>query len=83
MNRLAHPDGSLADLTMISSSPESLVDNEKEMLVVESLSEEKKKEEGSIHDESQHCSGTTDPEIPSEESSGTCYSYFYLMDHEL
>lgn len=70
MNRLAHPDGSLADLTMASSSPEPLVDSEKEMLVVESIAEEKKKEEGSIHDESQHCSAATDPEMPSEESSG-------------
>lgn len=76
MNRLAHPDGSLADLTMISSSPEPLVDKEKEMLMVESIAEEKKKEENSIHDESQHCSVATDPEMPSEESSGTMLSLF-------
>lgn len=78
MNRLAHPDGSLADLTMMSSSPDSLVDKEKEMLVVESIAEEKKKEEeeDSIHGESQHCSMATDPEIPSEESSGTMLLLF-------
>lgn len=78
MNRLAHPDGSLADLTMMSSSPDSLVDKEKEMLVVESIAEEKKKED-SIHGESQHCSVATDPEMPSEESSGTTILLFLLL----
>uniref|UniRef100_A0AAR2L320 Piezo-type mechanosensitive ion channel component n=1 Tax=Pygocentrus nattereri TaxID=42514 RepID=A0AAR2L320_PYGNA len=48
--RLAHPDGSLADLTMMSSSPEPLLkeEREKEVLVVEAIVEEKK-EEGSVH----------------------------------
>uniref|UniRef100_A0A8B9HP37 Piezo type mechanosensitive ion channel component 2 n=1 Tax=Astyanax mexicanus TaxID=7994 RepID=A0A8B9HP37_ASTMX len=45
--RLAHPDGSLADLTMMSSSPEPLLkeDKEKEVLVVEAIMEEKKKDD--------------------------------------
>ncbi|MCJ8745068.1 hypothetical protein PDJAM_G00126250 [Pangasius djambal] len=79
-SKLAHPDGSLADLTMLSSSPEPLVDKEKEMLVVESKAEEKKKEEGSIHDESQHCSAATDPEIPSEESSDLKNKWHLVVD---
>ncbi|XP_058274705.1 piezo-type mechanosensitive ion channel component 2 isoform X2 [Hemibagrus wyckioides] len=79
--RLAHPDGSLADLTMMSSSPDSLVDKEKEMLVVESIAEEKKKEEeDSIHGESQHCSVATDPEIPSEESSDLKNKWHLVLD---
>ncbi|KAK3534112.1 hypothetical protein QTP86_002221 [Hemibagrus guttatus] len=78
--RLAHPDGSLADLTMMSSSPDSLVDKEKEMLVVESIAEEKKKEEDSIHGESQHCSIATDPEIPSEESSEMKNKWHLVVD---
>lgn len=89
MNRYAHPDGSLADLTMMSSSPEPLVDTEKEMLVVETIPEEEpeEEEEGSIHEESQQCSAATDPEIPSEETSGTMLFNIYflsmhLMDHK-
>ncbi|KAM9440006.1 piezo-type mechanosensitive ion channel component 2 [Clarias gariepinus] len=78
--RLAHPDGSLADLTMLSSSPEPLVDKEKEMLVVESIAEEKKKEEDSIQDESQHCSAATDPEMPSEETSELKNKWHLVVD---
>uniref|UniRef100_A0A671NM78 Piezo-type mechanosensitive ion channel component 2-like n=1 Tax=Sinocyclocheilus anshuiensis TaxID=1608454 RepID=A0A671NM78_9TELE len=53
--RLAHPDGSLADLTMKSMSPEPLLKEEKEkesmneVLVVDCVDEEKKKESLSIH----------------------------------
>uniref|UniRef100_A0A8C0XZX2 Piezo-type mechanosensitive ion channel component n=1 Tax=Cyprinus carpio carpio TaxID=630221 RepID=A0A8C0XZX2_CYPCA len=54
--RLAHPDGSLADLTMMSTSPEPLLKEEKdresmdEVLVVDCVvEEEKKKESLSIH----------------------------------
>lgn len=71
MNRLAQPDGSLADLTMLSSSPEPLgKEKEKEMLMVDGVAEEKKKDEESLHDDSQQDSLATDPEMPSEESSG-------------
>ncbi|TSR27764.1 Piezo-type mechanosensitive ion channel component 2 [Bagarius yarrelli] len=78
--RLAHPDGSLADLTMMSSSPDSLVVKEKEMLVVECIIEDKKKEEDSVHDESQHCSVATDPEVPSEESSDLKNKWHLVLD---
>ncbi|XP_060762172.1 piezo-type mechanosensitive ion channel component 2 isoform X2 [Neoarius graeffei] len=78
--RLAHPDDSLADLTMISSSPEPLVDKEKEMLVVENIEEDKKKEEDSIRDESQHCSAATDPEMPSEETSELKNKWHLVVD---
>uniref|UniRef100_A0A8C1J4U5 Piezo type mechanosensitive ion channel component 2 n=1 Tax=Cyprinus carpio TaxID=7962 RepID=A0A8C1J4U5_CYPCA len=53
--RLAHPDGSLADLTMISTSSEPLLKEEKEkesmneVLVVDCVDEEEKKESLSIH----------------------------------
>ncbi len=80
------PDGSLADLTMMSTSPEPLLKEEKEkesmneMLVVDCVEEEKKKESLSIHsahlssqEDIQQFSATTDPELPSEQSSGTVY----------
>uniref|UniRef100_A0A8C1J4Z5 Piezo type mechanosensitive ion channel component 2 n=1 Tax=Cyprinus carpio TaxID=7962 RepID=A0A8C1J4Z5_CYPCA len=82
--RLAHPDGSLADLTMISTSSEPLLKEEKEkesmneVLVVDCVDEEEKKESLSIHsahlssqEDIQQFSATTDPELPSEQSSGT------------
>uniref|UniRef100_A0A8C2DK07 Piezo type mechanosensitive ion channel component 2 n=1 Tax=Cyprinus carpio TaxID=7962 RepID=A0A8C2DK07_CYPCA len=53
--RLAHPDGSLADLTMMSTSSEPLLKEEKEkesmneVLVVDCVDEEEKKESLSIH----------------------------------
>uniref|UniRef100_A0A8C2FRH3 Piezo type mechanosensitive ion channel component 2 n=1 Tax=Cyprinus carpio TaxID=7962 RepID=A0A8C2FRH3_CYPCA len=63
--RLAHPDGSLADLTMMSTSPEPLLKEEKdresmdEVLVVDCVvEEEKKKESLSIH--SAHLSSQED-----------------------
>uniref|UniRef100_A0A3B4DIP1 Piezo-type mechanosensitive ion channel component n=1 Tax=Pygocentrus nattereri TaxID=42514 RepID=A0A3B4DIP1_PYGNA len=83
--RLAHPDGSLADLTMMSSSPEPLLkeEREKEVLVVEAIVEEKK-EEGSVHlsshDGSQQCSMATDPEIPSEQSSDLKSKWHLVVD---
>uniref|UniRef100_A0A8C0Y4C6 Piezo-type mechanosensitive ion channel component n=1 Tax=Cyprinus carpio carpio TaxID=630221 RepID=A0A8C0Y4C6_CYPCA len=65
ISRLAHPDGSLADLTMMSTSPEPLLKEEKdresmdEVLVVDCVvEEEKKKESLSIH--SAHLSSQED-----------------------
>ncbi|KAL7851249.1 hypothetical protein AOLI_G00216050 [Acnodon oligacanthus] len=83
--RLAHPDGSLADLTMMSSSPEPLLkeEREKEVLVVEAIVEEKKKEGSdhlSSHDGSQQCSMATDPEIPSEQSSDLKSKWHLVVD---
>uniref|UniRef100_A0A8C2H7K3 Piezo type mechanosensitive ion channel component 2 n=1 Tax=Cyprinus carpio TaxID=7962 RepID=A0A8C2H7K3_CYPCA len=82
--RLAHPDGSLADLTMMSTSSEPLLKEEKEkesmneVLVVDCVDEEEKKESLSIHsahlssqEDIQQFSAATDPELPSEQSSGT------------
>uniref|UniRef100_A0A671NMD1 Piezo-type mechanosensitive ion channel component 2-like n=1 Tax=Sinocyclocheilus anshuiensis TaxID=1608454 RepID=A0A671NMD1_9TELE len=79
--RLAHPDGSLADLTMKSMSPEPLLKEEKEkesmneVLVVDCVDEEKKKESLSIHsahlssqEDIQQFSAATDPELPSEQN---------------
>uniref|UniRef100_W5K166 Piezo type mechanosensitive ion channel component 2 n=1 Tax=Astyanax mexicanus TaxID=7994 RepID=W5K166_ASTMX len=83
--RLAHPDGSLADLTMMSSSPEPLLkeDKEKEVLVVEAIMEEKKKDDSvqlSSHEGSQQCSVATDPEIPSEQSSDLKSKWHLVVD---
>ncbi|XP_062843387.1 piezo-type mechanosensitive ion channel component 2 [Trichomycterus rosablanca] len=78
-SKLAQPDGSLADLTMLSSSPEPL-GKEKEMLMVDGMVEEKKKEEDSVHDESQHDSMATDPEMPSEESSDLKNKWHLVLD---
>uniref|UniRef100_A0A8C2FTM8 Piezo type mechanosensitive ion channel component 2 n=1 Tax=Cyprinus carpio TaxID=7962 RepID=A0A8C2FTM8_CYPCA len=65
--RLAHPDGSLADLTMMSTSPEPLLKEEKdresmdEVLVVDCVvEEEKKKESLSIHSENKLISSRSD-----------------------
>ncbi len=84
ISRLAHPDGSLADLTMMSTSPEPLLKEEKdkesmnEVLVVDYVEEEKKKESLSIssahlssQEDIQQFSAATDPELASEQSSGT------------
>lgn len=81
--RLAHPDGSLADLTMVSTSPEPLLkeaqekDSVSEMLVVDCVDEDKKKDSSSIHsahlssqEDLQQSSAATDPEAPSDQSSG-------------
>lgn len=85
--RLAHPDGSLADLTMVSTSPEPLLkeaqekDSVSEMLAVDCVDEDKKKESLSIHsahlssqEDLHQSSAATDPEAPSDQSSG---DFFY------
>lgn len=69
---------------MMSTSPEPLLKEEKEkesmneVLVVDCVEEEKKKESLSIHsthlssqEDIQQNSAATDPELPSEQSSGT------------
>ncbi|KTF83819.1 hypothetical protein cypCar_00030762, partial [Cyprinus carpio] len=92
--RLAHPDGSLADLTMMSTSPEPLLKEEKdresmdEVLVVDCVvEEEKKKESLSIHsahlssqEDIQQFSATTDPELPSEQSSDLKNKWHLVVD---
>ncbi|RXN25195.1 piezo-type mechanosensitive ion channel component 2-like protein [Labeo rohita] len=94
--RLAHPDGSLADLTMMSTSPEPLLKEEKEKekesmnevaLVVDCVDEEKKKESLSIHsahlssqEDIQQFSATTDPELPSEQSSDLRNKWHLVVD---
>uniref|UniRef100_A0A9J7Y5S0 Piezo-type mechanosensitive ion channel component n=1 Tax=Cyprinus carpio carpio TaxID=630221 RepID=A0A9J7Y5S0_CYPCA len=91
--RLAHPDGSLADLTMISTSSEPLLKEEKEkesmneVLVVDCVDEEEKKESLSIHsahlssqEDIQQFSATTDPELPSEQSSDLKNKWHLVVD---
>ncbi|XP_058619112.1 piezo-type mechanosensitive ion channel component 2 isoform X1 [Onychostoma macrolepis] len=91
--RLAHPDGSLADLTMMSTSPEPLLKEEKEkesmneVLVVDCVEEEKKKESLSIHsahlssqEDIQQFSAATDPELPSEQSSDLKNKWHLVLD---
>ncbi|XP_026061315.1 piezo-type mechanosensitive ion channel component 2 isoform X3 [Carassius auratus] len=92
--RLAHPDGSLADLTMMSTSPEPLLKEEKEresmdkVLVVDCVEEEEKKKESlSIHsahlssqEDIQQFSATTDPELPSEQSSDLKNKWHLVVD---
>ncbi|XP_050952612.1 piezo-type mechanosensitive ion channel component 2 isoform X2 [Labeo rohita] len=96
VDRLAHPDGSLADLTMMSTSPEPLLKEEKEKekesmnevaLVVDCVDEEKKKESLSIHsahlssqEDIQQFSATTDPELPSEQSSDLRNKWHLVVD---
>ncbi|XP_048018925.1 piezo-type mechanosensitive ion channel component 2 isoform X5 [Megalobrama amblycephala] len=91
--RLVHPDGSLADLTMMSTSPEPLLKEEKEkesmneVLVVDCVEEEKKKESLSIHsthlssqEDIQQISAATDPELPSEQSSDLKNKWHLVLD---
>ncbi|XP_026133958.1 piezo-type mechanosensitive ion channel component 2-like [Carassius auratus] len=91
--RLAHPDGSLADLTMMSSSPEPLLKEEKEkesmneVMLVDCVDEEKKKESLSIHsahlssqEDLQQFSAATDPEMPSEQSSDLKNKWHLVVD---
>ncbi|XP_059358611.1 piezo-type mechanosensitive ion channel component 2-like [Carassius carassius] len=92
--RLAHPDGSLADLTMMSTSPEPLLKEEKEresmdkVLVVDCVEEEEKKKESlSIHsahlssqEDIHQFSATTDPELPSEQSSDLKNKWHLVVD---
>lgn len=89
ISRLAHPDGSLADLTMMSTSPEPLLKEEKDkesmnkVLVVDYVEEEEKKKESlsinsahlSSQEDIQQFSAATDPELHSEQSSGTVVQY--------
>ncbi|XP_051769980.1 piezo-type mechanosensitive ion channel component 2 isoform X2 [Ctenopharyngodon idella] len=92
-SKLAHPDGSLADLTMMSTSPEPLLKEEKEkesmneVLVVDCVEEEKKKESLSIHsthlssqEDIQQISAATDPELPSEQSSDLKNKWHLVLD---
>ncbi|XP_043089484.1 piezo-type mechanosensitive ion channel component 2 isoform X2 [Puntigrus tetrazona] len=93
-SKLAHPEGSLADLTMMSTSPEPLLKEEKEkesineVLVVDCVEEEKKKESLSIHsahlssqeDIQQQFSAATDPELPSEQSSDLKNKWHLVVD---
>uniref|UniRef100_A0AAY5F1Q2 Piezo-type mechanosensitive ion channel component n=1 Tax=Electrophorus electricus TaxID=8005 RepID=A0AAY5F1Q2_ELEEL len=72
--RLAHPDGSLADITLMSSSPEPFFeeeqDKEKEVLVMEGVMQEEK-EDGSEHQSSQEDlqqESGADPEPPSDQN---------------
>ncbi|XP_073720596.1 piezo-type mechanosensitive ion channel component 2-like isoform X1 [Misgurnus anguillicaudatus] len=91
--RLAHPDGSLADLTMVSTSPEPLLkeaqdkESVNEMLVVDCIEEEKKKDSSSIHsahqssqEDLQQSSAATDPEAPSEQSSDLKNKWHLVVD---
>ncbi|KAK9980260.1 hypothetical protein ABG768_013637 [Culter alburnus] len=92
-SKLVHPDGSLADLTMMSTSPEPLLKEEKEkesmneVLVVDCVEEEKKKESLSIHsthlssqEDIQQISAATDPELPSEQSSDLKNKWHLVLD---
>nr|XP_055059581.1 piezo-type mechanosensitive ion channel component 2 isoform X2 [Misgurnus anguillicaudatus] len=92
-NKLAHPDGSLADLTMVSTSPEPLLkeaqdkESVNEMLVVDCIEEEKKKDSSSIHsahqssqEDLQQSSAATDPEAPSEQSSDLKNKWHLVVD---
>ncbi|XP_051556560.1 piezo-type mechanosensitive ion channel component 2 isoform X2 [Myxocyprinus asiaticus] len=91
--RLAHPDGSLADLTMASTSPEPLLKEEKgkesvnEVLVEDCVHDEVKKESFSIHsahlssqEDIQQFSAATDPELPSEQSSDLKNKWQLVVD---
>ncbi|XP_067308925.1 piezo-type mechanosensitive ion channel component 2 isoform X2 [Pseudorasbora parva] len=93
--RLAHPEGSLADLTMMSTSPEPLLKEEKEkekesmneVLVVDCVEEEKKKESLSIHsahlssqEDIHQSSAATDTELPSEQSSDLRNKWHLVVD---
>ncbi|KAG1930554.1 piezo-type mechanosensitive ion channel component [Pimephales promelas] len=94
--RLVHPDGSLADLTMMSTSPEPLKEEKEkekekesmnEVLVVDCVEKEKKKESLSIHsahlssqEDNQQSSAATDPEPPSEQSSDLKNKWHLVVD---
>ncbi|KAA0718548.1 Piezo-type mechanosensitive ion channel component 2 [Triplophysa tibetana] len=91
--RLAHPEGSLADLTMVSTSPEPLLkeakekDSVSEMLVVDCVDEDKKKESLSIHsahlssqEDLHQSSAATDPEAPSDQSSDLKSKWHLVVD---
>ncbi|XP_077078207.1 piezo-type mechanosensitive ion channel component 2 [Siphateles boraxobius] len=92
-SKLVHPDGSLADLTMMSTSPEPLLKEEKEkesmneVLVVDCVEEEKKRESLSIHsahlssqEDIQQISAATDPEPLSEQSSDLKNKWHLVVD---
>ncbi|XP_035384168.1 piezo-type mechanosensitive ion channel component 2 [Electrophorus electricus] len=84
--RLAHPDGSLADITLMSSSPEPFFeeeqDKEKEVLVMEGVMQEEK-EDGSEHQSSQEDlqqESGADPEPPSDQSSDLKNKWHLVVD---
>ncbi|XP_051552940.1 piezo-type mechanosensitive ion channel component 2-like [Myxocyprinus asiaticus] len=92
-NKLVHPEGSLADLTMTSTSPEPLLKEEKEkesvneVLLEVCVHDETKKESSSIHsahlssqEDIQQFSAATDPEPPSEQSSDLKNKWQLVVD---
>ncbi|XP_030629584.1 piezo-type mechanosensitive ion channel component 2 [Chanos chanos] len=89
-SKLAHPDGSLADLTIMSSSPDPLLneekenEKEKEVLMVECMEEVKQRESithlSSQEEESRHCSIATETEMPSEQSSDLKNKWHLVVD---